>query len=878
MKQLSDIDPTTVIVDLDKNQASFQWTGANKDDIKSVVTEIIQDLGYEPGDIRIDSTGGPSSSKRYRGQLSISGMTCSHCTNTIHKALCSLPFVDKTSVEVSLDTESVTIIFNGPDLSVITKDKLKETIEDLGYDVTNVSLHEDEERASSHGISIESSTDYKIASFVLAGMTCQHCVKIVSDTLKALPGVVPDSVFVSLEKRQGRFLFEGDVINKETIKEIIEDLGYDVEGTPRIIMDTNDTHSILSKSFPNLNHLEINMGTTKVDDKEKRKVVMRVLGMTCHSCVASVTDAIKTTIPNVLPNSVHVNLETEMAMFICTNPQIDVIREAIEDRGFEIENVQFIHNLNPTAVVVGRRISEHEELLVQLRTTRQQSIVSLGAISIDSSLAVSAPHKVKLQINGMTCSSCVRTVERGLSNLPGVDPLSVQVNLLTHSGSFNMKGDKLDEKTIIKAVKSMGYTASNVVFIVESAQAKEHAVGTNFKANMIITGMFCGNCTEKVHGALSKLHGIDRKSIEISLESGRTSFEFTGEYITRQRIHQAILQLGFVAESIKIAKLANQSTASDTASISSQNDKNTATTHLVITGMTCSSCVANIERTMMKQDGVISCQVNLLARSCVIKHNPNIVGSRSLAQMIEQIGYKAELSQDNQGNDLSEQRASMREVMDKEIAELRSRFYWSLLFAIPVVLISMIFMMALPASNPVHRAFMKEITHGLTIGDLILFLLATPVQFWLGLPFYTKAYKSLVYSRTANMETLVAMGTTVAYVASVAAVIAAMARPDVNTMSMNYFETSVLLITFIHFGKWLEALAKGKTAETITKLMDLQPETATLVEISKNPRTSLDTAATITGSSASKKDEVINEENTFVEREIESKDIQGKIK
>jgi Cu+-exporting ATPase len=109
-------------------------------------------------------------------------------------------------------------------------------------------------------------------------------------------------------------------------------------------------------------------------------------------------------------------------------------------------------------------------------------------------------------------------------------------------------------------------------------------------------------------------------------------------------------------------------------------------------------------------------------------------------------------------------------------------------------------------------------------------------------------------------------------------VIAAMARPDVNTMSMNYFETSVLLITFIHFGKWLEALAKGKTAETITKLMDLQPETATLVEISKNPRTSLDTAATITGSSASKKDEVINEENTFVEREIESKDIQGKIK
>ena len=821
---------------LEDSEATFQIEESkSKNELEHTIAELIEDLGYDVGTPNIASDHPSSVVADHAGciavTVSISGMTCSHCTNTITKALQALDTVQPGSVQVSLELEQATFKIN----STMTKEAIKEIIEDLGYDVGQVHFDTDKSEPMDD--------NYQTAVFSLSGMTCQHCVQTVTDTISNIPGVVPHTVHVDLEKQQGTFSFSGNRIDSNTIKEVIEGLGYDLNGKPRISQGLREHALDIPSSYTSQLTIPMNEHTPLIPNKVgKRKIVMRVLGMTCQSCVASVTDALTHEIPDVQPGSVRVNLQTEMAMFICSDPDIDFIHTVIEERGFTVENIQIIHNLVPPLVLLNNE--PYDE-----RVHRQNSVVSLGAISVDSQ-HVSVPNKVTFRITGMTCASCVRTIERGLVKLPGVDPTSVQVNLLTQSGTLAVRGGLLDAQTITDAVKKMGYTASQVVFISgPSPQETTHTI-TGYKADMIITHMYCANCVEKVHTALVKLHGIRSKTIQVDLQSGRASFEFTGEFITRQRIHQSILQLGLSAESIKITKFTTKAMDSDRVSMTSQKSNRLVTTHLVVTGMTCSSCVANIERTMMKQSGVMSCQVNLLSKSAVIEHDPSIIGARSLAHLIEQIGYKAELAQDTQGNTISEQRASMRQVMDQELDMLKKRFLWSLLFAIPVVLISMIFMMALPDTNPVHQFFMQYITHGLTVADLILFLLSTPVQFWLGLPFYQKAYKSLVYSRTANMETLVAMGTTVAYVASVASVIAAMARPMAGAMSLNYFETSVLLITFIHFGKWLEALAKGKTAETITKLMDLQPETATLVTVEN--------------------DAILSE------KEIASQDIQGK--
>ncbi|CAO3623729.1 unnamed protein product [Mucor hiemalis] len=869
LQEFEGVISSTVLVSLENSEATFEFeekdSNRSKSELQHVLFETIEDLGYDAGQPELLTDNAPTlitnDGSPIYATVHISGMTCSHCTNTITKTLQALESVDPSTVDVSLELEQATLKINQP--TSITENSLKETIEDLGYDVGLVKFA----TSTTKPIDVGNTEDsVKTVVFSLSGMTCQHCVRTVSDTFSSLHGVIPGTISIDLEKRQGTFSFEGNFINSNKIKEIVEDLGYDLNGKPRFGKGVRPEGLEFPSSFVSQLSIPMDEHSPLIsNDDGRRKVVMRVLGMTCHSCVASVSDALEHELPDVQAGSVHVNLQTEMAMFICTNPNIDLIHNVIEERGFSVENVQIIHNLTPPVVLVNNESQGESE-----RVNRQNSVVSLGAISVESQ-NVSAPNKVSFKISGMTCASCVRTIERGLTKLPGVDPKSVQVNLLTHSGTLSTRGGILDEQTIINAVKQMGYTASKVVFISSpSNQENTHTIAT-YKAEMIITGMYCPNCIEKVHTALVKLHGMRSKTIQVDLQSGRASFEFTGEFITRQRIHQTILQLGFSAESIKITKFVTKVVDSDNVSISSQKSNRLVSTHLVVTGMTCSSCVANIERTMMKQPGVISCQVNLLAKSAVIEHDPSIIGARSLAHMIEQIGYKAELSQDTQGNTISEQRASMREVMDQELSLLKSRFLWSLLFAIPVVLISMIFMMALPSTNPVHKFFMREVTHGLSLGDLLLFLLSTPVQFWLGLPFYQKAYKSLVYSRTANMETLVAMGTTVAYVASVASVIAAMARPSAGAMSMNYFETSVLLITFIHFGKWLEAMAKGKTAETITKLMDLQPEKAILVEISKQPRHSMDEGAS---SIVTPDKSAIEVEDILIEKEIESKDIQ----
>jgi Cu+-exporting ATPase len=129
-------------------------------------------------------------------------------------------------------------------------------------------------------------------------------------------------------------------------------------------------------------------------------------------------------------------------------------------------------------------------------------------------------------------------------------------------------------------------------------------------------------------------------------------------------------------------------------------------------------------------------------------------------------------------------------------------------FAVPTFLISMVFMMFLPDGNSVRQWLMTQITPGLSREVLISFILATPVQFIIGSRFYIGAYKSLVKTRSANMDVLVALGTSAAYFYSVGAVVAAMIEASDKHVSI-FFETSVLLIFFILLGKYLESNARG---------------------------------------------------------------------
>ncbi|KAI9263188.1 hypothetical protein BDA99DRAFT_559744 [Phascolomyces articulosus] len=853
------IEPSSVAVNLDTGQARMAvQIGIDTRSTQLIAENAIEELGYE---VITDDSTHETTASTVLGTLSISGMTCNHCTKTIHNALLELPDVIPDSIHISLDQGAASLLFSKYNPSM-NADRLAQTIEDLGYDVESVRLRRTDEQQSDEEKDQQGKQELKTVTLSISGMTCSHCTRSVTHALQSLPGVISDSVQVDLGKRSATFSYQGDAIQTELIVETVEDLGYDVVGRPRfgkgISNMTDTTPKSGSSSSPSI-----------TDSAGLRKIVMRVLGMTCQSCVATVTHALENEIPNVQRGSVRVDLETEMAMFICKDPDVAHIRQVVENRGYDLENIQIIHNLIQPAAIAS---SAEQSTAKRARSITSDSVVSLGAISVETPV-IAVPKKVTMQISGMTCASCVRTIEQGLAALPSVTADSVKVNLLTGGASFEVQGDVLNESQIATTVSRMGYNASNISILAEQQPAARPAT---YQVEMIVSGMYCMNCVDKIRQALSDLPGCQTNTIKIDLDSGRARFQFANNTLSRKRINDTIMQLGFMTDSIDITKIIKGDQEGDEEGDKSK--KNLVVTRLSVTGMTCSSCVANIERAMMKQPGVASCQVNLLAKSAVISHDPSIVGARALANMIEQLGYKAEPQANNATDTLNDQREAMRAAMQKEMDLLKKRFLWSLVFAIPIIIVEMIFMMALPHHNPVNMAFMKPIVPGLAVGDLIGFLLATPVQFILGWPFYVKSYRSLRYARTANMETLVAMGTSVAYAASVGKIIAAMVEKD-NNHDMNYFETAVLLITFIHFGKWLEALAKGKTAETITKLMDLQPDKAILVEIKTNDVGS-DDSTTLASSahSTDKKNANVSEfehvQEVMVEREIDTSEIQ----
>ena len=227
-------------------------------------------------------------------------------------------------------------------------------------------------------------------------------------------------------------------------------------------------------------------------------------------------------------------------------------------------------------------------------------------------------------------------------------------------------------------------------------------------------------------------------------------------------------------------------------------------TTLQISGMHCASCAKNIESFLMKTDGVQKVNVNFASGSAVIKYDKTNLDEERFIAMIEKNGYQAEILDEKSGSENAfEKQFSLQE---KEIKKQKKRFLTALVFAIPAFVIGMIFMW-LKIKIPYN--------------GIILFVLATPVQFWIGLDFYRGAWMALK-NKTTNMDTLIVLGTTAAYLFSVYNVFFN------SNSSEQYFEASAMLITLVVLGKLLEAKAKGRTGNAIRKLMNLSPKMATI--------------------------------------------------
>ncbi len=243
--------------------------------------------------------------------------------------------------------------------------------------------------------------------------------------------------------------------------------------------------------------------------------------------------------------------------------------------------------------------------------------------------------------------------------------------------------------------------------------------------------------------------------------------------------------------------------------------------NISISGMHCASCAVNIQRALSKKNGVKSVVVNFATENAVVEFDQDKVGLSEIEDIVENLGYQAEIEVEGEENHSHHQK-----VKAGEIAEQRNRFVFSLIFALPLAYISMGGMLGLP---------MPQL--GQVVTSLIQLVLSSFVILF-SFKIWKSGYKSIV-SLQPGMDALIFIGTATAYFYSLISLIVFLFKRSEMAPEF-YFESAALILVFISLGKYLEALTKGRTGEAIKKLIGLQPKEATVIRNGKELKIPID--------------------------------------
>jgi Cu+-exporting ATPase len=355
--------------------------------------------------------------------------------------------------------------------------------------------------------------------------------------------------------------------------------------------------------------------------------------------------------------------------------------------------------------------------------------------------------------------------------------------------------------------------------------------------------MQCLACANKVTHILQAHRAVTHAKV-LSLPAGTLQVDFDESRVSLDTLVYILKIAGFPTINEKVAaaeKLPEESFSADFktpllrfSEVEKEEksiDESFPTTHLVIGGMSCSSCVNTIETHLKSLAGVKQARVSLVLQSGTVVFDPSEISAEAIVEEVNDIGFEAYVPMDH-SKDVSLQVDSIQspenaifQQQEKEKREWRNRLIMALVFSIPVFLIAMIF----PLIPPLRRVLNVMLVNNLMVMDLLLWLLCTPVQFWVASTFYISAWKAVKH-RSSNMAVLVVLGTFSAYVFSFIALVAdLLGVQSMMSGAEHFFETSSTLITFVILGKFLESVAKQRTSQALTKLISIKPSTATLV-------------------------------------------------
>ncbi|PHB58963.1 heavy metal translocating P-type ATPase [Bacillus toyonensis] len=300
------------------------------------------------------------------------------------------------------------------------------------------------------------------------------------------------------------------------------------------------------------------------------------------------------------------------------------------------------------------------------------------------------------------------------------------------------------------------------------------------EANLQISGMTCAACANRIEKGLKKVEGVHDANVNFALEKTKIMYDPTKT--NPQHFKEKVESLGYGIVSDKA--------------------------EFTVSGMTCAACANRVEKRLNKLDGVNKATVNFALESATVDFNPDEVSVNEMKSTITKLGYKLEVKSDEQDGSTDHRL--------QEIERQKKKFIISFILSFPLLwaMVS-------------HFSFTSFIyLPDMLMNPWVQLALATPVQFIIGGQFYIGAYKAL-RNKSANMDVLVALGTSAAYFYSVYLSIQSIGSSE--HMTDLYFETSAVLITLIILGKLFEAKAKGRSSEAIKKLMGLQAKTATVV-------------------------------------------------
>uniref|UniRef100_A0A8C6B9H3 Copper-transporting ATPase 1 n=1 Tax=Monodon monoceros TaxID=40151 RepID=A0A8C6B9H3_MONMO len=713
--------------------------------------------------------------------ISVEGMTCSSCVWTIEQRIGKLNGVHH--IKVSLEEKNAAIIY---DPKLQTPKTLQEAIDDMGFDAVlhnpkplpvltetlfltvTASLAPPWEHIQSTLLKTKGVTDIKISpqqrtavviiipsivnasqivelvpalsldpgalektsgiceDFSMAqagevmlkmkveGMTCHSCTSTIEGKIGKLQGV--QRIKVSLDNQEATVVYQPHLITAEEIKKQIEAVGFpafikkqpkylklgaiDIERLKNTPVKSSEGSQQRSPSYTN-----------------NSTVIFIIDGMHCKSCVSNIESALSTL---QYVSSVVVSLENRTATvkYKASLVTPETLRKAIE------------------AISPGQyRVSSTNEIE---STSNSPSSSSLQKSPLN---IVSQPltQETVINIDGMTCNSCVQSIEGVILKKAGVK--SIRVSLANGKGTVEYDPLLTSPETLREAIEDMGFDASlsdtnePLVVIAQSSSEMPLLTSTNeFHTKMMtpihdkeeaktsskcyiqVTGMTCASCVANIERNLRREEGI--YSVLVALMAGKAEVRYNPAVIQPPMIAELIRELGFGATVIQNA------------------DEGDGVLELVVRGMTCASCVHKIESTLTKHGGIFYCSVALATNKAHIKYDPEIIGPRDIIHTIESLGFEASL--------VKKDRSASHLDHKREIRQWRRAFLVSLFFCIPVMGL-MIYMMVMDhhlatlhhnqnmsqeEMISIHSSTFleRQILPGLSIMNLLSFLLCVPVQ------------------------------------------------------------------------------------------------------------------------------------------------------